>query len=173
MRDHISVSRALDYIEDNLCEPISPGHIAWLIGYTRTYFDQCFSAAIGESLASYLRKRRLSEAARQLITSKKTILEIALDYQYQSAEAFTRAFYKEFRFTPSAYRKRKHLVRFFSRIWLSQQPALVTGFHLKLLRRSPAKSIQPFLLVQNSQKLWVPPRYNRLLLPSRSLLYIK
>ena len=173
MRDHVSVNYALDYIENHLREPISPSHIALYIGYSRPYFDHCFYAEIGESPASYMRKRRLSEAARQLITSEKTILEIALDFQYQSAEAFSRAFYKAFHFNPSAYRKRKHLVRFFSRIRFSQQSVWVVGFHRKPLQKPHSKPMQQVLIMQNSQKFWKPPRYNQLLLPVCSFLYVK
>ncbi len=138
------VNLALEYIENRLGEPISSKQIAQFTGYSRAHFDRCFSAIIGESPAAYLRKRRLSEAARQLIASEKSILSIALDFQYQSAEAFTRAFSQEFHLTPSAYRRRKRLARFFSR-----------------------------MRVNRKLELWLPPRYNQLLYPSPSRLLIK
>ncbi len=74
------VNIALDFIENHLCEPISPDQIAGYVGYSRVYLDYRFSIVTGESLASYIRKRRLSEAARELITLGKAILNIALDF---------------------------------------------------------------------------------------------
>ncbi len=138
------LNAALDYIENHLREPISPVRIAGYVGYSRVYLDQRFSAVTGESLASYLRKRRLSEAARELITLDKAILDIALDFQYQSAEAFTRAFYQAFHLTPSAYRKRKRLARFFSRI-----------------------------RIHHLQQLWRPADCGRLIYPPNSLSIFK
>ncbi len=173
MSNYDPINLALDYIENNLCEPISPNHIAFHIGYSRTYFDHCFSAVIGESPASYLRRRRLSEAARQLITTEKTILEIALEFQYKSAEAFTRAFYQEFRLTPSAYRKRKRLVGFFSRMRVNQEVCLFYVIRCKTLQTSDSYQIQQLLPMQNRLKIWTPPKYNQILFPANSLLFLK
>jgi AraC family transcriptional regulator len=124
-----SINRAIDYIENHLTQAISVEDMAAVAGYSRFHFDRLFLAMLGETPASYLRKRRLSEAARELITSKKPILDIALDYQFQSQEAFTRPFRAMFGFSPGAYRKRRRFTRAFSRVTLSRQklPQLNAG----------------------------------------------
>lgn len=67
--------------------------------------------ATDETPGSYIRKRRLSEAVRQLLTSKSRILDIALDYQFDSQAAFTRAFRAMFAISPGSYRKRQWFAR--------------------------------------------------------------
>ncbi len=54
----------------------------------------------------YVRKRRLTEAARALVHTNRRILDIALDWQYDSHEAFTRAFKRAYSLTPFEYRRR-------------------------------------------------------------------
>jgi AraC-like DNA-binding protein len=121
MMDYISpINRAIDYIEANLAETIDMESVAAAAGYSRFHFGRLFLAMVGETPAGYVRKRRLSEAAGELVVSKKRIIDIALDYQFQSQAAFTRAFRQVFGLSPGAYRKRGRLVRLSRRITLKQ-----------------------------------------------------
>jgi AraC-like DNA-binding protein len=74
----------------------------------------CFSARqfhrltlrmTGETPAAHQRRLRLDRAAWRLLSSRTTILEIALQGDWASHEAFTRAFRTRFGLTPSAFRK--------------------------------------------------------------------
>jgi AraC-like DNA-binding protein len=114
------VNRAIGYIGNRLGEPIAIEDVAAAAGYSRFHFDRLFLAVVGDTASRYIRKRRLSEAARQLVTSNKRILDIALDCQFQSQEAFTRAFRRAFGISPGAYRKRGRLARLFPRITLKR-----------------------------------------------------
>jgi len=118
------INRAIDYIENNLAQTIEPDKVAAVAGYSRFYFDRLFLANLEETPARYIRKRRLSEAARELVTSKKSILDIALDYQFQSQEAFTRSFKRMFRLSPAAYRSKHRLTRIFDKISLTPRKIL-------------------------------------------------
>ena len=60
----------------------------------------------GDSVGEYIRKRRLTESADELIGGSKRVLDIALDFHFQSQEAFSRSFKKLFGLTPGAYRKK-------------------------------------------------------------------
>jgi AraC family transcriptional regulator len=55
----------------------------------------------------YIRKRRLTLAMQELASTKRRIIEIALDLQFESQESFTRAFKTTFGFTPGDCRRRK------------------------------------------------------------------
>ena len=55
----------------------------------------------------YVRKRRLTEAGKALLHSNQRILDIALDWQYDSQEAFTRAFKRAYGVPPGTFRRRK------------------------------------------------------------------
>jgi AraC family transcriptional regulator len=65
---------------------------------------RAFAAATGLSVMRYVRARRLSEAARALAGGAPDILTLALDADYGSHEAFTRAFRDHFGVTPEAVR---------------------------------------------------------------------
>lgn len=105
------VQQAIDYIETNLTEDITLQDVADEIHFSMYHFHRIFKAMVGESITDYIRKRRLTEASIHLITSQKQILDISLEYQYQSQEAFTRAFKKMYGVTPGQYRKRQqHLI---------------------------------------------------------------
>src|SRR5262245_7049845 len=105
------INQAIDYIENNLTEAVTLEKISAAAGYSPFHFGRLFLALIGETPGEYLRKRRLSEAARELVVSRRKILDIALDYQFQSQEAFTRAFKKRFRVSPALYRRKRRLAR--------------------------------------------------------------
>ena len=65
---------------------------------------RAFAAATGFSVMRYVRARRLSEAARALADGAPDILSLALDADYGSHEAFTRAFRDHFGVTPETVR---------------------------------------------------------------------
>ena len=65
---------------------------------------RAFAAATGLSVMRYVRARRLSEAARALAAGAPDILDLALDADYGSHEAFTRAFRDHFGSTPETVR---------------------------------------------------------------------
>jgi AraC family transcriptional regulator len=67
--------------------------------------SRAFGTTVGCALASYVRARRLSEAARALSAGAPDILALALDSGYGSHEAFTRAFRQHFGVTPERVRE--------------------------------------------------------------------
>jgi len=84
--------RAVEYIESHLREPLSLEGMARQGGYSPYHFHRLFHACTGETPATYVRRRRLSEAARDLEQGRGRVLDIALRYQLGSQESFTRAF---------------------------------------------------------------------------------
>ena len=131
------INRAINYIESNLTHAINLERVSAVAGYSPFHFSRLFLELVGETPGDYIRKRRLSEAARELINSRKSILDIALDYQFQSQEAFSRSFKRLFRADPGAYRKRRRLTRTFSRIILN--PSLKSSIYVPEI--SPQKKI--------------------------------
>ena len=106
----MSVSRnALWYIESHLSGDLSLDAIADVVGVSRFHLSRAFGLTTGVALASYVRGRRLSEAARTLAAGAPDILTVALDTGYGSHEAFTRAFRQQFGLSPDELRERGHL----------------------------------------------------------------
>ncbi|MGE5591523.1 MAG: AraC family transcriptional regulator [Bacillota bacterium] len=105
MQDFEPIDRAVAYIEGHLTGPLSLQEAARLAGYSPFHFHRLFLAVTGETFAAYVRRRRLSESARVLAESGRRTLDVALEYQYESQEAFTRAFRRQFGVTPGQYRR--------------------------------------------------------------------
>src|SRR5438067_12175284 len=96
--------KALWFIESHLADELNLDEIAGVAGISRFHMVRAFAAATGLSVMRYVRARRLSEAARALAGGAPDILTLALDADYGSHEAFTRAFRDHFGVTPEAVR---------------------------------------------------------------------
>jgi AraC family transcriptional regulator len=96
--------KALWFIESHLAGALTLEEIAGVAGISRFHMVRAFAAATGLSVMRYVRARRLSEAARALAAGAPDILQLALDADYGSHEAFTRAFRDHFGTTPEAVR---------------------------------------------------------------------
>jgi AraC family transcriptional regulator len=101
--------KALWFIESHLAGELSLDEIAGIAGISRFHMVRAFAAATGLSVMRYVRARRLSEAARALANGAPDILHVALDADYSSHEAFTRAFRDHFGVTPETVRASAHL----------------------------------------------------------------
>lgn len=110
MRYYEGIQKAIDYIEENLKKQISLEDIAKVVGFSMYHFHRIFKMYVGESVSEYIRRRRLSRAANDLLQTEAKIVDIALEYQYETHESFTKAFKKMFHVTPELYRKNKQRV---------------------------------------------------------------
>jgi AraC family transcriptional regulator len=72
---------------------------------SRTQFHRLFRTVVEETPAAMRRRLLLERAAYQLAHGGMSVTDIALDANYGSLEAFTRAFRKAFRISPSLYRR--------------------------------------------------------------------
>ncbi len=133
-----AVIRATDWIEAHLREPISLDAIARRVGFSLWHFHRIFAEMTGDSLGSYIRKRRLTAAADEIMRSPRiSLLDLALTYQFESHEAFTRAFRATFEITPSEFRRRGGLA------WNRIRPRLT----LRRLTRLPRQTtMEPRLI---------------------------
>lgn len=100
-----AVMRILSYIEEHLDEVITQRQIAEAARYSAWHAQRLFKEATGSSVFAYIRSRRLAQAARELGSSTKSIIDVAFEYVFDSHEGFTRAFTKQFGVNPSAFRK--------------------------------------------------------------------
>src|ERR1700756_3841636 len=96
--------KALWYIEGHLAKALTLDEISAVAGVSRFHLVRAFAAATGFSVMRYVRVRRLTEAARALAAGAPDILSLALDADYGSHQAFTRAFRDHFGVTPEMVR---------------------------------------------------------------------
>ena len=94
-----------DYIEKNLSSDLKLDQVAEHAGYSKFYLNRCFQKEVGCTIYKYIQMRRMTEAARKLAESDQPIIEVALEANYQSQQAFTDAFREVYRRSPNAYRR--------------------------------------------------------------------
>ena len=96
----------LDFIQDNLAQPIASKELADLIGISIRHFERAFRQAIGVSPHAYVLQKRIS-AARNLLQSQPTrkIDEIAADLGFSSASHLGSAFRRETGCSPANFRR--------------------------------------------------------------------
>lgn len=110
---HYCLMRALAYIEDHLSDDISLEELADTANYSPWHFHRLFTAYIGYGVGEYVRRRRLSEASRELVFCEHPIRDIAHKYRFESQAAFTRALKAYCGKTPGVLRTSKGpLIRF-------------------------------------------------------------
>lgn len=100
------ISSIIDYIEDHMTEEISLDDLAYAAGYSKYHLHRMFTSLVGFSVHQYINRRRLTEAARKLLFTDNSIIEIALETGYESQQAFTLAFKKSYKSTPQSYRNK-------------------------------------------------------------------
>lgn len=99
-----TVQKAVDFIESHLKEDISLYDISQYVNFSVPHFYRIFKAIAGETVKSYILKRRLSCAADELKESNRNISEIAYEYGFESHDVFTRAFFRIYNMSPGKYR---------------------------------------------------------------------
>lgn len=100
-----AIEKTILFIESHLTASFTVEDAAREAGYSYYHLNRQFSAVLGESVGSYIKKRRLSHAARELIYTERRIIDIALDHGFESSEAFSRAFKAVYHTSPAGYRK--------------------------------------------------------------------
>jgi len=95
----------LVWLESHLDQPLSLDNVAQKAGYSKWHLQRMFKDVTGHAIGAYIRARRLSKAAVALRLTSRPILDIALQYRFDSQQTFTRAFKKQFAQTPAWYRR--------------------------------------------------------------------
>ena len=105
MEKNDSLGRLSEVVLKSLDANYSTEELSRRAYQSRTQFHRLFRAVVEETPAAMRRRLLLERAAFQLRNGSKSITEIALDANYGSLEAFTRAFRKAFQVSPSLYRR--------------------------------------------------------------------
>jgi AraC-like DNA-binding protein len=113
------IMEAINYIEENLFEPINIESVGKAINYAPSSFSNLFSAFVGYSVGEYIRYRRLTVAAELLTKEKLSISDIAYECKYDTPESFSKAFKRFFNCTPSQFTELKSKVYKFSPITIN------------------------------------------------------
>jgi AraC family transcriptional regulator len=167
---------ALEYIDLHLLENPPLEEIAAQVGYSLSHFYALFQASTGYTLREYMRNRRLAMAARELVTTHRRVLDIAMDLGFESHEVFTRAFKALYGLSPNAYRhQRRDLLQYedldafaAQMIARTPQPLAPVRIAARVIERGPiylvgmemvtsvAENIDQHVIEQFIQKTFLP-----------------
>lgn len=98
-----ATARMLDFIHGHLQEPMTAGDVAKAAGYSQFHAARLFKEEMGLSPFEYIRRERLLHSAHALRNGSAKVLDVALDFVFDSHEGFTRAFTRAFGIAPKKY----------------------------------------------------------------------
>lgn len=116
MKNFCIFADAVGYIEENLCGDLKQEEIAAACCCSLSALQKVWRYCTHTSLKEYISKRRLTRCAEEIMNTDLTLTEIAMKYQYNSPEVFTRAFRKFWGISPSRFKSERHSTGFFPRI---------------------------------------------------------
>ncbi|MBO5454289.1 MAG: AraC family transcriptional regulator [Clostridia bacterium] len=110
------IEEVIDYIELNLTNELDYNMLAAKMNLSVYEFRRIFSFVVGCPLSEYIRKRKLSLAATELMTCDKVdISQISEKYGYSNQSSFTRAFCEQHGISPSECNHSKSEINLFTR----------------------------------------------------------
>ncbi len=95
----------LEYIHQNIGMKLVAGEVAHQFGYSKWYFCKKFRNHTGKTFVEYVRGYRMQLATAEILSGKK-IIDVAMDYGYDSISGFNKAFYSEYGCQPREYCRR-------------------------------------------------------------------
>lgn len=118
-----NTAAAISYIEAHLHEKLDLDTVANAVSYSRYHLHRIFTDTVGLTPHDYIRRRKLTEAAKLLVFSKRPIIGIALTAGYESQQAFTSVFKAMYKQTPLEYRQNQVFYPLQLEFKLNQNPS--------------------------------------------------
>jgi len=100
-----NISRAIHYVEDHITEDMTMEEISSQANSSSSHFQFVFHLVTGMPIGEYIRNRRLSLAAQDLLQPNNRIIDVAMRYQYDTQESFSKAFTRFHGVAPSKARR--------------------------------------------------------------------
>lgn len=144
--DHFEeIVQSVEFIEAHLQDEVTVVDVAQTVGISTWHFQRVFRQYVGETLGSYLRRRRLACALDELRSTERKVIDVALDYQFGSSEAFSRAFKAEFGLSPQQFRQSGRRIVPFKKPVLDRS---LIHYIVNEMELAPAiREIEPILVV--------------------------
>ncbi|MBO4954082.1 MAG: helix-turn-helix transcriptional regulator [Clostridia bacterium] len=97
--------RMIEYINENYQKPLSINYLAKAFGYSASYITHVFCEQLKVPFRSYLTAVRSEHAADLILSTSKSLSEIAFEAGFNSLNTFCRCFKNRYNMTPSEYKK--------------------------------------------------------------------
>ena len=98
------IQESLDYIEDNLKCEISAQELSEKAGFSLFHYYRLFQTAVGLPVMQYILRRKLLSAIYEISCGSKMI-DVELQYGFETHAGFYKAFVREIGCTPAQYLK--------------------------------------------------------------------
>lgn len=108
-----ALNESIDFMEQHLLEDISAAEVATCVHMSTFYYQKAFKMLTGFTVGEYIRNRRLSLAAQELISGENKVIDVAYKYGYETPESFTKAFSRFHGITPAQAKKERFRLQFF------------------------------------------------------------
>jgi AraC-like DNA-binding protein len=99
------LNRAIRYIEEHLADDISIDEVARRSYSSSSHFQLVFHLVCGVTVGEYIRNRRMSLAAADLLQPGSKVIDVATRYRYETPESFSKAFARFHGLPPSKARQ--------------------------------------------------------------------
>lgn len=123
------------YIENHIQEPITLLDLARVGHYSPWYIDKLFKKHLNKTPMQYISERRMTLAALKLRDEPVRIIDVALEFLFDSHEGFTRAFTKQFGISPYKYKMDTPAIQLFL-------PYVLSDYTTFINRRGSTMTVQ-------------------------------
>lgn len=107
----VSFNEIVTYIEEHLTEDIDYKEMGKMVGYSPYHLQRFFLMLTNTPISEYIRYRRLSCSAYDLLDENNTVTDISFKYKYSSPTSFNRAFKAFHGITPKEIKKGEHYIK--------------------------------------------------------------
>lgn len=97
------IQKTIDYIDENIQEEITVDTLVRIAGFSTYHYYRLFNSMIGLPVMEYVTKRKLQFALYELSNGKR-IIDIAMNYGFETHAGFTKAFKRYYGYPPNLYR---------------------------------------------------------------------
>ena len=153
-----SINKSIPYMEDNLMNKISIEDVSKQAFASNSHFQRIFNLVTGITIGEYIRNRRLSLAGQDLLLTSSKVIDIAMRYQYDTSESFSKAFVRFHGISPSDVKNHSDMLKFFNPFTINI--SILGGFDMsrKLIDEFYWSDIEE----QNGEKLTDVEKYQRI-----------
>ena len=99
------MTEMIRFIEENVAGKLTLEDVAIRFGYNRTYLSHFFKKNLGTNFYEYLTNVRFQNAVLSMLSSGKTLTQIALESGFPDLKTFNKVFREKFQLSPAEYRR--------------------------------------------------------------------
>ncbi|WP_217586184.1 helix-turn-helix transcriptional regulator [Lentibacillus saliphilus] len=101
------VNRAIQYIHDNILQPLTLEEIAEATNVSPNYLSALFHSVVGIRLKAYINRKKVDDSKYFLLHTDSTLLDIALLFGFCNQSYYTSLFKRYNSMTPAAFRRKE------------------------------------------------------------------